>query len=441
MYRRIDLLATSAVADTLAQTGATVLALTNRIRPLLPHHGYLSSVDRSVAWWEASAEDLRRRIVQVDQPLPTFPTWSQGPPLAEHLESPSSAAAFFASLPNLQAMALAAQYPDLIGPIDGAPLRLRYLANHLLAVRYLEDLRRRRNQLERTPRPGGVPGDWWRLLRWSVAESRRPELAEVDRRIADAERWADADRHFLFFDPSGDGRIVETFGQIETSQHIAVVVPGVGNELANYESGLRAGARSLYDEVSGADTSVVAWLGYDPPDHLIAATNPHPLAAAQSLTRFLDGLVGDRTAHVSLIGHSYGSLVAGTAVREGARAGEVVFVGSPGVGVDHVSELGLSAATRVWAARGNSDPIQFARGVECLEPAPICYPSKGRLFFGMDPTDPSFGATEFEAGDYSIRDAHSSYFLADSPSLRNLAFIVRGEDARVTPPRSTLVSW
>ncbi len=449
MLRRIDLPATWAVADTLAQTGATVLALTNRIRPLLSDHGYLSSVDRSVVWWEASAEDLRRRVVQVDRPLPNFPTWSQGPPLAEHLESPSSAAAFFASLPNLQAMALAAQYPEVVGPIDGAPFRLRYLANHLLAVRYLEDLRHRRNQLERTRRPGGVPDDWWGRLRWSVAgpnsRSRRDELAEVDRRIADAEKWADTDRHFLYFEPSGDGLIVEVLGQIETSRHIAVVVPGVGNELATYESGLRVGARSLYDELAGADTSVVAWLGYDPPDHLLAATNPHPLAAAQSLKWFLDGLevVGDRTAHVSLIGHSYGSLIAGTALLAGARADEVVFLGSPGVGVDHVSELGLPAGTRVWAARGNSDPIQFAREVECLEPTPICFPSKDRLFFGVDPTDPSFGATEFEAGDYAIRDAHSSYFLADSPSLRNQAFIVRGEGARVSPPRSrsTSVSW
>jgi hypothetical protein len=450
MYRKIDLAETWAIADSLAQTGATVLALTNRIRPLLPHSAYLSSVGRSVAWWESSAHALRRRIVRVGQspPTPVTPTWSQGPPLAEHLESPPSAAAFFASLSQRQATALAARYPDLIGPIDGAPFSLRYLANHLLAVRYLEGLRRRRKQTERTGGPEGVAAEWWDRFRWSFAllDGRRgpldDDLAEIDRRIADAERWADEDRHFLRFDPSGDGLIVEVLGQIETSQHVAVVVPGVGNELVDYESGLRANAGFLHDELGGSDTSIVVWLGYDAPDNLLAATNPSPLEAAETLKRFLDGLevANGRTAHVSLIGHSYGSLVAGTALLAGARADEVVFIGSPGVGVDHASELRLPAASRVWTSRGSSDPIRFAREVQCLDLTPICFPSKGRLFFGNDPTDPSFGATEFEAGDASIRDAHSSYFLADSPSLRNLAFIVRGQDDRVTRPTSRIAA-
>ncbi len=39
-----------------------------------------------------------------------------------------------------------------------------------------------------------------------------------------------------------------------------------------------------------------------------------------------------------VLGHSYGSLVVGeAAARDGVHPGDVIFVGSPGVGVNHAS--------------------------------------------------------------------------------------------------------
>lgn len=434
MYGKIDPRAAWAAAASLAQTGRAVSALTTRVRPLVPDHGYWQSVERSLPWWESTANGLLRRIAEFERNRPpvTGPTWSPGPPRAEHLDSPYAAATFFAGLASIEAMALAERFPDLIGPTEGAPLHVRYRANHLLALRYLTDLRARRSHLENT---GWAIGDWWDPM-WSKGE----EVADLDRRIADAERWVDEDRQFLTFDPSADGRIVEVLGRIETSQHLAIVVPGVGNDLTNYEHGFRNYARSLHDELDGADAAVVAWLGYDTPDHLLAATDPEPGEAAAALSQLLEGLDNsiDHALHTSIIGHSYGSLVTGLTLRVGGRADEVVFVGSPGVGVDHVSEFGLPASTRVWASRADADPIQFARDLECLDLVPICYPAKDRLYFGSDPTDRSFGAIEFAAGSSSFGNAHSAYFGADSLSLRNLASIVLGQDRWVTKPSTPL---
>ncbi len=445
MFRRINPLEARAVAETLVQTGATIAALTGRIRPLVPELGHLQEVDRSVAWWEAAAGDLERRIAELGPAPPTLlhPELIQGPPLSRHTASPNRAAEFFAGLSPLQSVRIAERFPDRVGPLDGAPPVARYRANHLLAVRYLADLLRRRRRVAGL-NSAFASEDLPDLPRWTAApylgvpESAERQLADLDRRIADAKRWVSPDRQFLRFDPSEDGFIVEVLGTLESSQHVAVVIPGVGNTIANYEEGLRRSAVSLFEHGDRSDVSVVAWLGYDTPDNLLSATNRHPVEAAESLQGLLAGLDAcvNHPIHTSIIGHSYGSLVAGQAVRAGGPADEVVFVGSAGVGVDHVAELGLPAATRVWTGRAASDPIRLAADFRCFDPLPICYPSEDRLYFGLDPTDPAFGASRFAVDDAPFLEAHSSYFQAGSTSLHNLAAIVLGEDDRVVESRN-----
>ncbi|MDH3398066.1 MAG: alpha/beta hydrolase family protein [Acidimicrobiia bacterium] len=424
------------VADSFEQTAATIAALMSRIHPLLPEGDHLQLVDRSVAWWAATAADLKQRIAALE-PLPrpvVGPEWIQGPPRPDDVESPAEAAAFFAALSSRHALELAERFPEQVGPLDGAPVALRYAANHLLAVRHLEDLELRRRALAatRNARYGSTPNDPWDGF-LSARPSVDLQLVDLDARIVDAERWAEGHRQFLLFDPSGDGAIIEVIGELELSRHVAVVIPGVGNDLTNYEQGLRPRATDFYLGANRPDVAIIAWLGYDTPDNLLAATNRHPVDAAASLSDFLAGLDASvrHNLHTSVIGHSYGSLVTGEAMRVGARADEVVFIGSAGVGVDHVSELALPAGTQVWVGSAASDPIRLARDLECLELAPICFPSSDRLFFGLDPTDPAFGAITFAVDAAPIRDAHASYFEPGSLSLRNLTSIVLGQNHRV----------
>ena len=407
------------MAAALEATGASVSAWLGRARPLTGEH----LLELSTDYWDSAAADVRRRIAVLEPtPFPPAePEWRQGPPAPRHTASPAAAAAFFAALSPPAQSALAERYPELVGPVDGAPLAVRYRANHLLAVAHLAKLER----LRRATR--GDFGPDWESFRWigGHLDHQRPTDLEVD----NARRWAEIGRQLLRFDTSGDGEIVEVLGDLETARHLAVLVPGVGNDLAGFEDGLRANATALLEGAGRADVAVVAWLGYDPPDDLLAATNRHPVAAARSLSSFLAGLgisVG-QNIHMSIIGHSYGSLVTGRALQMGAVVDEVVFIGSPGVGVDHVSKLGLPATTRVWAGRAASDPIRFARAIECLEVIPVCYPSDDRLFFGVDPTDPDFGARRFPVEEEPVRDAHSAYFRRGSESLRSLTAILVGD--------------
>ena len=280
--------------------------------------------------------------------------------------APADVAAFFARLDPATARALARERPELVGNLDGAPLELRFAANAL------------------------------RVQRSGIARLRGEG------------------RRFLLFDPSGDGRVAEVFGPLETARHVAIVVPGMDNELSNYSP---ANAHHLYDQaqaLAGADgVATIQWLGYDTPEGLTAATQGPANAGARALTPFLEGIRVQRTGaplHVTVVGHSYGSLVLGRALRDtGLAVDDAVAVGSPGMGVHHAGDLGGGFA-RLWAARAAWDPVGSA---------PV---------HGPDPHSPGFGARRFSTGD--IR-GHSSYFQPGSLSLYNLGLIVAGRPVEV----------
>lgn len=142
--------------------------------------------------------------------------------------------------------------------------------------------------------------------------------------------------------------------------------------------------------------------------------------AAPLLRAFLHrlrGVVGG-SARVSLLCHSYGTVVCGSAA-PGLDVSDIVLVGSPGTGASDAAALRTSA--RVWAARGSADWI-----------AHVPHASLG-LFgttvgFGPDPVSPAFGARVFQAG----TGGHSDYFAPGSVSLDNLARIVLGDPSEVT---------
>ncbi|MEU8239446.1 alpha/beta hydrolase [Actinoplanes missouriensis] len=284
-------------------------------------------------------------------------------------------AAFFAALPPPDATALTARHPGVVGNLDGAPTALRYAAN-------------------RTQRP-----DW-------------------------------AGRTFLALDTRGDGRAAEVLGDLATAERVTVLVPGVDDTLAGFDSGhggvLRRApswqARRLHTEMlrvePGAKVAVIAWLGYDPPEGVRrdAFREDRAAAGAIALERFVDGLVLNRPGlAVTVIGHSYGSTVAGLAAsRLSPQVTDIVAIGSPGMGVGDREDLGSPAT--VWAGSAPNDWTRRIPGVR---------------LFGVGhatlPFDPRFGALPLPCAD---ADGHDGYFVPGTSSLRAMARIGLGDDAR-----------
>jgi Alpha/beta hydrolase len=231
------------------------------------------------------------------------------------------------------------------------------------------------------------------------------------------------DKHFIDFNPRGQGLAVEVIGNLATARRVAVLVPGSDTSLATFDSRGPASpggsAQALAAQVRkldpGAGLAIIAWLGYATPSLLSPGvlTSGDAGQGAQALRPFVRDLVRDGK-QVALICHSYGSVVCGLAAPY-LPVTDIAVVGSPGMDASSVAALHTSA--RVWAGRGSSDWIHDVPHIRFLG-----------LGFGQDPMDPAFGARRFATGS----GGHSNYFRPGSIALRNLGYIALGDPARVT---------
>ena len=228
----------------------------------------------------------------------------------------------------------------------------------------------------------------------------------------------------LACDPPGGTRIVEALGDVAMADHIAVVVPGNGHHLGNYFTDRgpvspRARGRQVLHTMAalapGERVAVVVWVGYRTPSGMASAfSNGYAREGADDLARLTHYL--PRSAHLTLIGHSYGTAVCGLALPT-ARAEDCIALGSAGMGVWRSDELGTG--TRMWAAQTESDWIRF-----------FPHGRIGRLGLGRPPLHPAIGARRFGTGDIT---GHCGYYTAGSESLRNIARIAVGRYDAVTP--------
>ncbi len=226
----------------------------------------------------------------------------------------------------------------------------------------------------------------------------------------------------------GQGRVVEAFGDVGRARNIAVIVPGVGwtgpllsdeREASRRHPAVQA--RSLLAEMekraAGTPAAVIVWLDYDPPAGLDAdaARSERAVAGAPRLAAFVDAL--PHTATVSLVCHSYGSVVCGHAAPQ-LDVSSMVVIGSPGMDVG--SRAGLRTSADVWAGLASEDPI----GV-------VPHTRVNGFGHAADPTDPAFGARALPVGGAR---GHNGYLVAGTESLRAIAQIAVGRDPKVAPP-------
>lgn len=212
---------------------------------------------------------------------------------------------------------------------------------------------------------------------------------------------------------AGDGRWVGWLGPADATI-VVVLVPGVGTDLADRDS-LELDARRVREHLqlvaarlrTGETVAVVAWLGYDPPDDLLAGLRRRPAAeGAAHLVVDVERWHGVGTRRVVAVGHSYGALVVARAASSGMRADEVVLLGAPGLGADGGElERGVGSPG-LWSASSVADPIALLARVGIIHGE-----------------DPSGRARPLPT---SV-DGHGSY-LADPVLLDALAAVALGDD-------------
>ncbi|MET7314563.1 alpha/beta hydrolase [Streptomyces thermoviolaceus] len=260
--------------------------------------------------------------------------------------------------------------------------------------------------------------------RADAARAARWAAAHGDARRAEAERrLAAPGRRLLAFDGRGPGLVTEVFGDLTRADRVAVLVPGSDTSLDTYDR-FHADAQALSAQLARrapGRTAVVAWLGYRTPGTVSTTvlTTSRADQAAPRLRRTvheLRDLLG-RTARITLVCHSYGSVVCGRSA-DRLPVDDIVLLGSPGTGAGSVA--GLHTPARVWAGRTADDWVAHVPHVR----AALFGTTVG---FGTDPMDPAFGARTFPAG----AGGHSSYFAPGSACLTHLARIVLGTEFTV----------
>lgn len=296
-----------------------------------------------------------------------------------------------------------------------------------------------------TPRPPHLPAVRAASLHARYEANRRYILSSERAawRLGDTGRadvlrqLARSDRHFLSFSPDGDGQAVEVLGDLARAEVISVIVPGSDTTLDTFDqlgtryASLGGSARAVYARerqlAPDRRVAVVAWYGYHAPRTMSfdIATTDRAKQGALRLRKLLVTLRGvSPAARVTLLCHSYGSVVCGQTLRgvdKGAAAAPsaVVVFGSPGMGVR--SRAGLRSNIPLWAGRGTRDWITRV-------PNDSVDVMGQQVGFGTDPTSPSFGARHFPTGSAE----HSDYLRPGGVALKNICLIALGRGSVVS---------
>ncbi len=359
---------------------------------------------------------------------------------------PDAVFAWWNNLSPAQREALKISDPDLIGNTNGIPTGDRDEANRTSLDRDLD--------LYGSMDPDDLSNAEKALLERAREAEKALALATGDR---DALTGAPVDVNLLVYAPgafNGDGAVAVAFGDPDTADNTAVLVPGLTTDgtsiVSNSEDAYRLFQQA---QMNGESAATIAWLGYDAPsfnpsgllsvpseaiDVGSVTTEGRAEAGGTLLADFVDGLrasdTGDRS-HLSVIGHSYGSTTAAHAAQMGLDADSLTLIGSPGAGgddVNHASDLSMPPG-KVYVGSADNDFVTWLG-------------RDGDLGMGRDPAQSDFGATVFDVDPgkefdiETIKDGvgnHTSYYDDGSRSLDNLTQIVRGDEPHVIEGRTT----
>ncbi|PVZ10817.1 alpha/beta hydrolase [Actinomycetospora cinnamomea] len=208
-------------------------------------------------------------------------------------------------------------------------------------------------------------------------------------------------------------------GDVDTAAHVGVYTPGFTTGVDELPA--RLGELDALAAAAGPGTAAVAWYGYDAPQvHEVLDADRSVLGrgaadeGGQRLASFLDGLDAARgpDAHVTAIGHSYGSVVTAAALAPGGADGvdDAVYLGSPGVGDAPGRPPG-----HAWVVEAAGDPVADT------------------AWFGPDPNRmpgvTGLSAREVALPDGQVLDAsrgHGDYLTPGSASAANVAAVIGG---------------
>ena len=441
--RGLDDRRTALITDINAATDATaneIAAFRERSVDLRADYSELVTSDDDLQRRVRDNETMLRQVFQAADTLPESLSSDGGiPPMAESAmnrpgapgsgATPEEVQRWWEGLTEAEREAVIAAYPERIGQGDGLPADARDQANRILLD---DDLARLAAKAE----DGTITPLEQRVL--DNAEQARDALANADRYTDPLDPDVRPGGLLWLYDPAaydGDGRVAVAIGDLDNATDVAVHTPGISTDMQDtirYTDQMM----NLYEATrfsgDGSSVATLFWLGYDAPHgptDTATATEARAEDGGRNLADAIDGLRASRPddpAHLTAIGHSYGSTATSYAAHgENMDVDEVVLIGSPGAGpADQASDFGVGA-DHVYVGRDSRDLVATFGDEGWI--------GKGGLGLGTDPSSEDFDATRFQAEDVdrswhrNTGDAHSSYLNNDTESLYNISRIVDGQ--------------
>lgn len=433
-------------------------------------HGAEANIERMVAHALSLAESADRTLNQKLSSLGTAPGKEPTKPgqtrdLSEVEQerfknmSPEERAEYWSSQSEEQKRHLCDTYPELIGNADGVEAWARDRANRLnldaKEARAKEDLARYTRELNEANHA-------------IKAKAAREKIARVESDLAAYEKIRstlangislEEYQHGKQGEPvslltlQDDGRRVKAAvaqGDVDHAKHIATHVPGVGTTV---EGGLdtymrktgnlrRAAAEEGHIPIQ--DVATIAWLGYDAPaddDYLGIITPNLADAGSDRLAGFMTGLhesrqYGAGDAHMTLVGHSYGSTTSGMTATKVKRGiiDDLILYGSPGMGTFNPSEINVDQAHRWVSGVPIGDSVQ-GKGSEFRSHMGFAGLGKDPMHWSSTFTHLSGDATGYPGYDHTAprnyqlpfkTSNHSIYLEEGTETLRDFGRVVAG---------------
>ncbi|WP_222192497.1 alpha/beta hydrolase [Modestobacter italicus] len=328
----------------------------------------------------AGPVDLAGLVARLPEPVLSLPSGRE----------PGAVADWWVGLAAGQQLQAIDRWPGAVGALDGLPAWARDRANRLELAAALRHL------------PPGSAGH-------DIARAVQSALEEV----TDAGEVT----QLLQFDPA-EGLVAISRGDLDTAEAVGVLVPGINTTAASDLRGMLGDAADVaaaaVAAAPGLAVATVAWLGYRTPITREAVELRAARTGGPALDRVLDGLAGARTApgapprpRVTVVGHSYGTVVTGQAARAPGRlaADAVVLLGSPGTSVGGADRLEAAEVHGAWSV---ADPISTSG------------------FHGSSPHSPGFGDVPLPT---ELTQGHTDYYDRDRPTLAAVGEVVAGTRA------------
>ena len=339
--------------------------------------------------------------------------------------------------------AVIAAYPERVGQGDGLPADARDQANRIMLD---DDLARLASKAE----DGTISPLEQKVL--DNAEQARDSLANADSFTDPLDPDLQPGGTLWLYDPSaydGDGRVGIAVGDLDHATDVALFTPGINTDMQD-TTRYTDKMMNLYEAAryngDGSSVAAMFWLGYDAPHgptDTATLTEGRAEDGGRNLADAIDGLRASRSddpAHLTAIGHSYGSTATSYAAHgDNIDVDDVVLIGSPGAGPsDEAADFGVGA-DHVYVGRDSRDLVAVLGDEGWI--------GKGGIGLGTDPSSEDFGATRFEAEDVdrswhrNTGDAHSSYLDTDTESLHNIAQVVDGHGDAVNVADQSYDPW